>query len=93
MIKGLAELPPEHPQRNTPLEGAWHRAWILVTHEVTDPIEKIEEIRLRRLAGERTPTPWRQVKGWKIAGCTYNQLSLHWTHNIEWSFVPTRKSA
>lgn len=82
----LSELPPEHPLRSRPLLGAWNRRNLLVSHQVTDPPDKIEKLIARRNNGERKWGGWNQVAKWRLSTKCYNDLMPIWTDHAEWTF-------
>lgn len=89
----LGELPHEHPLRNQPLRGSYNRRNLLVSHQVTDPEEKIQKLIERRKAGERKWSGWNKMGNWNISKKTYNDLGPVWTDHAEWTFDdPTTKA-
>ena len=82
----INDLPVEHPLRNQPLQGAYCRYNLLVSHEVTDTPEKIADLIERRKNGERKWGSWKQVDSWKISKNCYNDLGPVWTDYAEWTF-------
>lgn len=87
----LADLPQEHPLRNCPLEGAYHRWSIPVPFDITDSLEVVAAIKERQAAGERKFNFWKQVQSWKISKRCYNDLGEVWTDSDEWTFDNPRK--
>ena len=82
----LAHLPGHHPLRLQPLDGVWFRRSILIPLEVTDTPEERQDKLVRRANGERKWMPWKQVKGWRIARASFNELGPVWTADSEWTF-------
>ena len=89
----LHTLPVDHPLRNQPLQNAYCRYNLLVTHEVTDSPEKIAAITEKRKNGERKWGSWKKVDGWKISKNTYNDLGPVWTDHSEWTYDTLQKQS